>query len=118
MGLIGLANGADGDLRPGLPSQMIEVHDPLRLLMVVEQKPELVLQVLNQSPETADWFKKEWIILTAIDPETAEQYLFKNNQFEPLNIEDVALPILENEEQLYEQHEGNLPVFIKNGGAA
>ena len=31
MGLFGVANGIDGDLRPGLPSQMIEVHDPIRL---------------------------------------------------------------------------------------
>ena len=36
MGLIGVANGIDGDLRPGLPSQMIEVHDPVRLLVIAE----------------------------------------------------------------------------------
>lgn len=30
MGLIGVANSSDGDLRPGLPLQMIEVHDPVR----------------------------------------------------------------------------------------
>jgi uncharacterized protein YbcC (UPF0753/DUF2309 family) len=33
IGLFGFANGSDGDLRPGLPWQMIEVHDPVRLLV-------------------------------------------------------------------------------------
>ena len=36
MGLFGVANSSDGDLRPGLPWQMIEVHDPVRLLVIVE----------------------------------------------------------------------------------
>jgi uncharacterized protein YbcC (UPF0753/DUF2309 family) len=39
MGLLGVANGVDGDLRTGLPSQMIEIHDPYRLLVIVEHKP-------------------------------------------------------------------------------
>jgi uncharacterized protein YbcC (UPF0753/DUF2309 family) len=47
MGLFGVANGIDGDLRPGLPSQMIEVHDPLRLLIVVEHFPEVILNTLK-----------------------------------------------------------------------
>ncbi|TAE61589.1 MAG: DUF2309 domain-containing protein, partial [Bacteroidetes bacterium] len=42
MGLFGVANGIDGDLRPGLPSQMIEVHDPVRLMVLVEHFPEVV----------------------------------------------------------------------------
>ena len=41
MGLIGVANSSDGDLRPGLPVQMIEVHDPVRLLVIVEHFPEI-----------------------------------------------------------------------------
>lgn len=115
MGLIGLANGADGDLRPGLPSQMIEIHDPLRLLMIIEQVPERILTILNQSPETASWFINEWIILTAIHPETGKIYLFKNRMFQELTLEFEELPLLIHEEQLYEEQEGNLPVFIKKG---
>ena len=44
MGLFGVANSSDGDLRPGLPWQMIEVHDPVRLLVIVEHKPDIVLK--------------------------------------------------------------------------
>jgi len=47
MGLFGVANSSDGDLRPGLPLQMIEVHDPVRLLIIVEHYPEVVLRTIQ-----------------------------------------------------------------------
>ena len=34
--LIGVMNGAGSDLRPGLPWQMVEIHEPVRLLFVIE----------------------------------------------------------------------------------
>jgi uncharacterized protein YbcC (UPF0753/DUF2309 family) len=39
IGLLGVANGMEGDLRTGLPTQMTELHDPVRLLMIVEHFP-------------------------------------------------------------------------------
>ncbi len=87
MGLFGVANGTDGDLRPGLPSQMVEVHDPVRLLMIVEQFPDVVLESLKRSPETYEWFENEWINLVIVKPGTKEFLLFKNGSFtgyEPL----------------------------------
>jgi uncharacterized protein YbcC (UPF0753/DUF2309 family) len=88
MGLIGVANGIDGDLRPGLPSQMIEVHDPMRLMMVVEHFPEIVLQTIQRNPATYQWFENEWVKLAVCHPETRALYLFKQGVFEsyePLN---------------------------------
>ena len=52
MGLFGVANSSDGDLRPGLPWQMIEVHDPVRLLVIVEHRPEIVLKAIQSSPRS------------------------------------------------------------------
>jgi uncharacterized protein YbcC (UPF0753/DUF2309 family) len=68
VGLIGVSNGIDGDLRPGLPSQMIEVHDPVRLMMVLQQDRNLVEQQLKSHPPTFRWFELEWIHLVVIDP--------------------------------------------------
>lgn len=81
MGLIGVANGSDGDLRPGLPSQMIEVHDPIRLLVIVEQFPEIVLGAINQEPETYEFYINEWVRLVAVNPETRDIFLFKDGSF-------------------------------------
>ena len=82
MGLIGVANGIDGDLRPGLPSQMIEVHDPLRLLIVVEHFPEIVKYAITKSAETYEWFINNWVNLVALHPETKELYRFVKGEFE------------------------------------
>ncbi len=83
MGLIGVANSSDGDLRPGLPVQMIEVHDPVRLLVVVEHFPEVVLKTIQSDPSMYEWFLNEWVHLVAVDPETRLYYYFKAGQFQP-----------------------------------
>lgn len=83
MGLFGVANGIDGDLRPGLPSQMIEVHDPIRLMIIVEQNPYLLLEVIQRSPETYEWFLNEWVHLVAVEPETRYLHYFKDGKFIP-----------------------------------
>lgn len=82
MGLIGVANSSDGDLRSGLPLQMIEVHDPVRLLMIVEHHPAVVKKVIQSNPELYEWFANGWIHLAAIHPEEKTIYIFKDGEFE------------------------------------
>ncbi|MEQ1733042.1 MAG: DUF2309 domain-containing protein [Bacteroidia bacterium] len=81
MGLFGVANGIDGDLRPGLPSQMIEVHDPVRLLVIVEHFPDVVLKTIQTADATYEWFVNEWVNLVVIHPETGALWLFKDGAF-------------------------------------
>ncbi len=112
MGLFGVANGADGDLRPGIPSQMIEVHDPLRILFIVEHFPEVVLETIQKFANTYEWFVNEWVNLVVVNPETQQMFLFKDGGYtiyRPLNnqikaVDDVMLEIESNQE--------NLPVYI------
>ena len=82
MGLFGVANSSDGDLRPGLPWQMIEVHDPVRLMVIVEHKPEIVLKAIQSSPEVFEWYNKEWVHIVALHPEEQQFYYFRNGAFE------------------------------------
>lgn len=82
MGLFGVANSSDGDLRPGLPWQMIEVHDPVRLLVIVEHQPDIVLKAINSSPEVFEWYKNEWVHIVALHPQDQQFYYFKNGVFE------------------------------------
>lgn len=81
MGLIGVANSSDGDLRPGLPVQMIEVHDPVRLLIIVEHYPEIVLKTIQSAPEIYEWYINEWVHLVVINPADKLLYHFANGQF-------------------------------------
>jgi hypothetical protein len=112
MGLFGLANGIDGDLRPGLASQMIEVHDPIRLLMIIEQFPEMVGDVIRRNPATFEWYANEWVVLVVVHPETRETFLFKDMEFHPYQRVNNDLPHVTNIDKLVESHEENFPVFI------
>ncbi len=85
MGLIGVANSSDGDLRPGLPLQMIEVHDPIRLLVIVEHMPEIVHKVISSNAGIYDWYAKEWIHLVVLNPVDNNLYYFRNEKFEIYN---------------------------------
>ena len=115
MGLIGVANGTDGDLRSGLPSQMIEVHDPLRLLMVVEHYPEVVLNVILRDEHTYEWFKNEWIHLVVIHPEKNEIYRFVSGQFSRMDIQSFDLPNDQALNQWLANEMNNLPVTKLSG---
>ncbi|GIW22789.1 MAG: hypothetical protein KatS3mg068_1796 [Candidatus Sericytochromatia bacterium] len=79
MGLIGVANSTDGDLRTGLPIQMLEAHEPIRLLMIIEHHPNIVLNVIKKDSSVYNWFKNNWINLSVINPEDKNIYVFDYN---------------------------------------
>ncbi|OQW75252.1 MAG: DUF2309 domain-containing protein [Proteobacteria bacterium ST_bin11] len=78
IGLLGVANGVEGDLRTGLPSQMIEVHEPARLLMVVEQTTAIADQAIAMLGGLREWLDNEWIRLVACDPLSRALYLYSS----------------------------------------
>jgi uncharacterized protein YbcC (UPF0753/DUF2309 family) len=112
MGLFGVANGIDGDLRPGLPSQMVEVHDPIRLLTIVEHKPEVVLQLIQSSPPTYEWFENKWVHLIVIDPETHIFWLFNGGVFLPYDPVEKTIPQADDLTPVLETHSENLPIYL------
>ena len=118
MGLIGVANGTDGDLRPGLPSQMIEVHDPLRLLIIVEQSPDKVWEVIQRDSATYEWFKNSWVHLIAVEPATRDFYRFVGDRFVHYNPEEIKIEQASNLHQIFEDHPDNLPVYLLRKEAA
>ena len=112
MGLFGVANGIDGDLRPGLPSQMIEAHDPVRLLIIVEHFPEVVLRTIQTAPETYEWFINEWVHLVAINPETQELSVFKDGAFTSYHPLNQKTEVVSDVTSIIETHDENLPVYV------
>lgn len=111
MGLIGVANGMEGDLRTGLPSQMIEVHDPIRLLIIVEHLPEIVKKTITQNPATYEWFEKEWVRLAVVHPQTRQTYIFSRGNFHPYTPLLPTLEIIKNLPVLLETSHENIPVM-------
>lgn len=114
IGLFGVANGIEGDLRTGLPLQMVEVHDPLRLMVIVEHFPDIVLKTIQKDQKTYEWFKNDWIVLVAINPIDKKQYLLENELFierTPLN---TMVEKTNNLDLLFEKTSENIPSLILN----
>ncbi len=114
IGLYGVANGVKGDLRPGLPWQMIDVHDPVRILTIVEQKPEVVLAVLKANPATFDWYDKDWMKLTVYNPFDKELYILMEGKFIPYSPVKKSIETIGSIEDLIESSHSNLPVYQLN----
>ncbi len=114
MGLIGVANGMDGDLRTGLPKQMINIHDPLRLLVTVEQFPEVVLDTIKANSSTYEWFMNEWIHLVVIHPETRSLFVFRKGEFVPYIPLSETVFKFGDLEQMIEKTSENLPIGLLN----
>ncbi len=126
VGLFGVANSSDGDLRPGLPWQMIEVHDPVRLLVIVEHQPDIVLKAIQSSPEVFEWYNNEWVHIVALHPVEKQFYYFKKGSFvkyDPItnaseiktihNMEEFIEGAKEMEtNQIVHATEENLPVYL------
>ncbi|TAG73019.1 MAG: DUF2309 family protein, partial [Runella slithyformis] len=112
MGLFGVANGIDGDLRPGLPSQMVEVHDPVRLLVIVEHFDDVVLTTIQKSPETYEWFINEWVRLVAVHPQTKALSVFENGHFVAYTPTPQHLNTIKDIEPLLTSTQENFPVYL------
>ena len=69
-GLFGVMEGADSDLRTGLPWQMVEIHEPMRLLVVVEQTPAVLTAILQRQPPLQELIDNAWIVLASKCPFT------------------------------------------------
>lgn len=111
MGLIGVANGMYGDLRTGLPYQMVEIHDPLRLAMIVEHYPQVVLNILEKNPSLKEWYLNEWLHLLVFHPKEKQFYRYENHQFHRYEVVPIEIKKLENATQLFRTCAENLPVF-------
>ncbi|MFA7239730.1 MAG: DUF2309 domain-containing protein [Sulfuricellaceae bacterium] len=75
-GLFGVMEGAASDLRTGLPRQMIEIHEPMRLLVVVEAKTAIVTAIYQRQPALQELVGKEWVVVAAKDPDSTDIQLF------------------------------------------
>jgi uncharacterized protein YbcC (UPF0753/DUF2309 family) len=110
-GFVGVMNGAASDLRTGLPSQMIEVHEPIRLQLVVEARSAVVAAIVERAPDVAELVKNEWVVLVVVDPETRALSCWSTEQAAvvPLEVPAAVLPTVARSVDWYEGKAELLP---------
>ncbi len=90
--LLGVMDGAASDLRPGLHRQMIEIHEPMRLLFVIETNADAIRQIMDRNPRIATLVRGTWVQVATIDPATGVITLFRDGQFESYRPQQADLP--------------------------
>ncbi len=75
-GLIGVMEGAVSDLRTGLPKQMVEVHEPMRLQLIVESSNAILGEIYGRQESIQELLDNAWVHLIAMDPDTGDFHLF------------------------------------------
>ena len=116
-GLIGVMDGQGSDIRTGLPIQMVEIHEPVRILFVIETTAELLEKVLAENPLVNEFVVNRWIRVAIMDPESGRIQIRRNGGYEALEGAPPPLPEVANSHDWYHGHLDHLPVAVIKGGA-
>ncbi len=75
-GFFAVMEGASSDLRTGLPRQMIEIHEAMRLQLMVEAKTSVLGAIHARQPALRELIDGGWLHLSSIDPDSGEIFTF------------------------------------------
>jgi len=108
-GLIGVMDGHASDLRTGLPWQMVEIHEPVRLLVVIDATPDQILAAAAAVPAVSRLVVNRWIQLVSWHPETGALSVFEHGGFVPYQPERSDIPVVERSVSWYAGRRDHLP---------
>jgi uncharacterized protein YbcC (UPF0753/DUF2309 family) len=90
--LLGVMDGAASDLRTGLPWQMVEIHEPVRLLNIIETTPEAMLRILDRDESIARLCRNGWVRLAVLHSRTRKLSIYRNGRFHDYQPQADSLP--------------------------
>jgi uncharacterized protein YbcC (UPF0753/DUF2309 family) len=76
-GMFAVMEGASSDLRTGLPRQMVEIHEAVRLQILVEAKTSVLEQIYARQESLRELIAGGWILLSAKDPDSGAIFVFE-----------------------------------------
>ncbi len=109
-GLVGVMDGHASDLRTGLPWQMVEIHEPVRILFVVETTPERLAKVMDASPSLKQLVENRWIRIATIDPHSGRAFVYRSGGFEEFDEVLERLPVAHSSFEWYSGKIQHLPM--------
>ncbi|MBN9520929.1 DUF2309 family protein [bacterium] len=99
--MVGVMDGAASDLCQGLPWQGVEIHEPVRILFVIETTPGVMKRIMENDPWVARIFKNNWAQLAVLDPDSAGLRVFEKGEFELYHASGKALPRVKESAEWY-----------------
>jgi len=108
--LMGVMDGHASDLRTGLPWQMVEIHEPVRILFVVETTPDKLEKVIDGDSTLKRLLENRWIRLATIDPASARVHVHRDSGFEEFHEDLERLPVALSSHEWYAGKLQHLPM--------
>jgi uncharacterized protein YbcC (UPF0753/DUF2309 family) len=95
-GLIGVMDGHCSDLRTGLPLQGVEIHEPVRLLLIVETTPDRLRRALAPLPAVERLVRNGWVHVACWPPDQRlpQVYDAAHDRFVDHGVELTVLPVV------------------------
>lgn len=109
-GMLGVMDGHASDLRTGLPWQMVEIHEPVRMLFVIETSPEHLTKVINGSASLKQLVENRWIRIATIDPASGRVQVRRDSGFEEFEGAVERLPVALSSSEWYRGKLQHLPM--------
>ena len=100
-GLIGVMDGHASDLRTGLPWQTVEIHEPLRLLVVIDATPEQIDAAVAPLAGVRQLIENQWIHLVSWDPDSGALAVYDRGTFVPYVPERNDIPVVDRSVSWY-----------------
>lgn len=115
--LVGVMDGAASDLRPGLPWQGVDIHEPVRLLFIIEATTQTLHQLMESNSTLKDIFQNHWAHLATLDPFTNQMYRYSKDRFvlyrpEEAEAELSRLPRADTSRDWYQGKREHLPFAL------
>src|SRR5262249_28777106 len=104
------------DLRTGLPWQMVEIHEPVRLLFVIETTAEAMLRLIHRDGAIGRLVRNRWVHLAVQDPHTGRLRLYRDGAFREYRPRAAHLPHPDSSVDWYRGWRDHLE-FAEIGGA-
>jgi uncharacterized protein YbcC (UPF0753/DUF2309 family) len=109
-GLLGVMDGHASDLRTGLPWQMVEIHEPVRILFVVETTCERLGKVIAASPSLRRLVENRWIRVATVDPASGRVHVRRESGFEEFDERLERLPVALSSAEWFAGKSRHLPM--------
>ncbi|MGH8477765.1 MAG: putative inorganic carbon transporter subunit DabA [Methylococcales bacterium] len=94
---------------------MVEVHEPARLLVVVEQSLEVLDKACNKMGALKEWIDNEWVRFVACDPKTRDLFLYSLGGWEAIEFpHDCEVPSSTHSEHVIVGRTETIPVHQFN----
>jgi uncharacterized protein len=87
----------------------VEIHEPVRLLVVIDATPEAILAAAEPLPAVKRLVANRWIQLVSWHPHTGALAVFEDGAFVPYRPERIDLPVVERSVSWYAGRRDHLP---------